>query len=247
MKLNLKKALGITTGLATVAVNLIATATGANAATVAGCGDAPAGGTLTNEGSYCQLVFDTAGSHEWTLPAGITGLTALLVGGGGGSGPGYGSSTGGGWGYGGNGGDVVYSDLSTEPASTVLTAVVGDGGAAAAGTSTATAGGSSSISSTSGALATAVGGIGDSGYGGAYTGTYAGYYGNGAGVNGTSTSEAGLNPKNDVAAPSLFSDLNYEYGRGGIVYQDTAGAQTIGQGGSVVAVADWSEVQGAGT
>ena len=247
MKLNLKKALGITTGLATVAVNLIATATGANAATVTGCGDAPTGGTLTNEGSYCQLVFDTAGSHDWTLPTGITGLTALLVGGGGGSGPGYGSTTGSGWGYGGNGGDVVYADLSSETAGTVVSAVVGDGGTAAAGATAATAGSSSTVSVSSSVIKEAVGGIGDSGYGGAYSGAYYGYYGDGAGVNGTSSSSAGLNPKTDSSAPTIFSTLDYEYGRGGIVYQDTAAPQTIGQGGSVVAVADWSEIQGNGT
>ena len=247
MKITNKKALGLVTGIATLAVNLVATATGANAATITGCGDEPVGGTLTNEGSYCQLVFDTAGSHDWTLPTGISGLTALLVGGGGGSGPGYGTSTGQGWGYGGNGGDVVYSDLSSEPAGTVVTSVVGDGGVAAAGTTAATAGGSSTVSVASSIVKEAVGGIGDSGYGGNYTGAYYGYYGDGGGVNGNSSTYAGLNPKNDSSAPTIFKNLDYEYGRGGIVYQDTAGAQTIGQGGSVTAIADFSELQGNGT
>ena len=246
MKPNLRKALGITTGLATVAMNLIATSTGANAATVTGCGDSPVGATLTNEGSFCQVVFDTVGSHDFTLPTGISGLTALLVGGGGGSGPGF-SQIGTGWGYSGQGGNVTYSDLSSQAAATVLTTVVGDGGAAATPTAQAVSGGESTISASTTVLASAAGGLGNAGDNNSVAPTFFGYYYDAKGLAGGSATNAGLNPKNDISAPTLFANLDYEYGRGGRIYDTTPGAQTIGQGGSVTAIALLSEVEGAGT
>lgn len=114
-----------TLGAGVVGLGSVGVATPTFAAPVPGCGDEPAGGSLTESGGVCTLVFDTPGSYDWTLPPGISGLNALVVGGGGGTR----AFTDGGYAWGGHAGKVRYVDLTAQTAGQTLTATVGAGSA----------------------------------------------------------------------------------------------------------------------
>ena len=73
------------------------------------CGTAPTGGTLTQAGDYCQVVFETPGDYSLTVPTSSNQLFALVVG----AGSGVQGAAGDGEGYAGNAGRVVYKDLSS--------------------------------------------------------------------------------------------------------------------------------------
>ena len=77
-------------------------ATAAQAYTEADCGTEPTGAflSLIND-DICSLTFNSTSDTDWTIPAGIDRLAAVLVGGGGGSV----SFVGGG--YAGGGGEVI--------------------------------------------------------------------------------------------------------------------------------------------
>ena len=88
------------------------------------CPAGPEGATLVS-GTTCQLILATAGETTVTLPAGITKLSAVLLGGGGG---GY-ETAGLGGGAGGTVGEHMTFPTSTNT-SVVLDVIVGAGGAA---------------------------------------------------------------------------------------------------------------------
>ncbi|MBY0538355.1 DUF2341 domain-containing protein [Patescibacteria group bacterium] len=96
-----------------------------------------------------QVVFSTAGSSTFTVPAGVTNVTVKAWGAGGGSGAG--AATGGGGAGAGAGGGFVQANLTTIPAEN-LSIFVGGGGA---GGSTATSAGAGGGGGYSGVLRTA--------------------------------------------------------------------------------------------
>lgn len=107
--------------LSAVALAAISGATPAFAA--ADCGVAPVGATLTVlSPTTCELDFSAAGVYDWTVPAEIYGLQALLVGAGSGSGS---NET---LGYAGYSGEVRYVDYSAAAAGGIVDVVVGAGG-----------------------------------------------------------------------------------------------------------------------
>jgi hypothetical protein len=73
-------------------------------------------------------IFNVVGTTSWTVPAGVTSVSALIVGGGGGGG----RDNGGG---GGGGGVIVNTNIAVTPGAS-MSIVVGSGGAAAVSTST---------------------------------------------------------------------------------------------------------------
>lgn len=96
-----------------------------------------------------EAIFTTTGSNSWVVPAGVTSISAVCIGGGGG---GDASASGG---SGGRGGDLrYYNNLSVTPGET-LTITVGAGGTAGA---TPTAGGFSRIARSATTLLEAGGG-----------------------------------------------------------------------------------------
>ena len=227
-------------GAGAVGLTMISAASPAMAAPA--CGTVPAGATLTIVGgTTCQLDFAAAGSYNWTLPAGVSGLQALLVGGGSGA---WGDTN---IGYGGYGGLVRYVDYSTATAGTSAAIVVGAAGVSdevdptngedsevtiSAVTSTAT-GAVFNITGDcqpEGSL-TVIAGNGDgageqlSGFGQPCEGNYA----------------AGINPSVDAAdsfanpVPAIFASLNTDFGLGGrvLVTGDTlpTDASLAGTGG----------------
>ena len=122
--------------------------------------------------------FTTVGTTSWTVPAGVTSVSALIVGGGGGGG----TDNGGG---GGGGGVIVNTNIAVTPG-TSMSIVVGSGGAAAASTSTVGSnggnssfaglvavggGGGGSLLSTIGANGGSAGGRGGAAAAGAVSGT----------------------------------------------------------------------------
>ncbi|MFM9878222.1 MAG: hypothetical protein ACKVOG_10340 [Rhodoglobus sp.] len=231
---------------------------------VEGCGDAPAGATLTKTDGVCQLDFPV-GTYNWTVPAGLTSLFAVIVGGGGGA---YadGSSAG----YSGDGGAVLYADLTAAAAGSTATIVAGDAGASG---DEPTDGENSSV--TAGSTTTAPGGFAG-GFIGNYciiNGDFSVYVGNGDGSGGAADLGGdcsvdlgpGVNPFDGdldtygMAVPSIFASLNAALGAGGRVLEtpdaltpdvDLAGT---GQGASVFYVSgdpssipDFNETAGSG-
>jgi hypothetical protein len=202
----------------------------AQALSVDGCGDQPTDGTLTRTGDICQVVFDSEGSYTYTLPTGVTGLYALLAGGGGGGEIGgipvrtY---------YAGEGGSVSYVDYSSASAGDVLTISVGAGGTSA---STSTAGESTTVTRSS-VTSTAAGGDGgdwndycsivgggDFGHGnGSRTDASSG----GAACTDVSRYGRGIIPSSahadsaSTSVPSIFLGINTEFGHGGRILVDT--------------------------
>lgn len=122
--------------------------------------------------TYTVVKFATAGSCTWTVPFGVTSITALAVGGGGGGGGGSGTyavssstSDSGGAGSGGGGGNIVTGSGSVTGGQS-LSIVVGAGGARGGGASWGSPGGcgtngsSSSISDISLSASGGNGGLG---------------------------------------------------------------------------------------
>lgn len=90
-----------------------------------------------------QVAFTTTGTQNWTVPVGITEISAVVVGGGGGGG---GGESGRNQGVsGGAGGGLAYGTFTVTPGE-VLTIVVGTGGAGGASSNDGNAGNPSTIS-----------------------------------------------------------------------------------------------------
>lgn len=226
---------------ALLSTSLLGSVTNATAANVDGCGLEPDGGTLRAIEGICELDF-AVGIRTWSLPAGIAGLHALILGAGGGA-----VSTGDGTdqGYAGAGGEVEYMDLTTSVGGDTITVVVGDGGARGY-QSAAADGGDSSVSVNGGTPVVADGGIagdaGDWGWGFCGRGTFGENVG--AGVADPVPSDPGywltcsgggpgIVADSDPDAPAIFDGFTYEVGHGGGVYIDVFHTQRSGDGGSV--------------
>ncbi len=220
-----------------VSTSMFGSVTAANAANVDGCGLEPDGGNLENISSVCELTFNSPGSYSWTLPAGIAGLHAIVVGGGGGA---WGGST---VGYAGDGGGVDYVDLTSAVANDTITGNVGEGGSTAVeegqtptdgdNTTLSVNGGSNYVGS-GGSMAAFTLGFCSAGISGLW-GEGEGAAGVGVVNNGGSCTGGGpgIVPENDSDAPTIFDGFTTELGRGGGVFTDTTPAQTPGRGGSV--------------
>jgi len=77
-----------------------------------------------------EAVFTSVGTTNWTVPNGVTSISAVTIGGGGGGAIGDPSN----YGSGGSGGGLAYgNNISVTPGES-LTVIVGDGGASASGT-----------------------------------------------------------------------------------------------------------------
>lgn len=195
------------------------------------CGTAPTGGTLTQSGDYCQLVFSTPGDYSFTVPTSANELFALVVGGGAGAITDANSSH---EGYAGSAGKVHYKDM-TDSINSPLSIHVGTGGTSGTDFSAAN-GGDSSVSSPStsnyavsfGAAGTQTtdntwcqitnwtGGVlavgeGSRTVGSTSTNGHMCVGGNGLGVN----PSLGNVDSEGASAPEIFSDLNYTFGTGG--------------------------------
>jgi hypothetical protein len=143
-----------------------------------------------------QVLFTTTGTQSWTVPVGITEISAVVVGGGGGGGGGESGKNDGV--TGGAGGGLAYGTIDVTPGET-LTIVVGVGGTGGPSGSSGTAGGASSIAR--GATVLLQGGGGQFGQaratgtrtGGASTGTEreGGGAGGNSGGNSTDTGSGG--------------------------------------------------------
>ena len=195
------------------------------------CGTAPTGGTLSQSGDYCQLVFSTPGDYEFTVPASANQLFALVVGSGAGAttdpNPNH-------EGYAGSAGKVHYKDMS-DSIDMPLSIHIGEGGPSGHDSALSNGSDSSVSSPTSSNYAVSYGALGtQTGYnthcdvpdwtGGLIS------VGEGARTadNLTATSNAclngqgkGVNPSlgdvdsAGVTAPEIFSDLNQTFGTGG--------------------------------
>ncbi|MEN9993210.1 MAG: hypothetical protein RLY83_780 [Actinomycetota bacterium] len=132
-------------GLATVGFGLIGIGSSlfaAPAMAAVNCGTAPTGGTLTQSGDYCQLVFSTPGDYTFTVPASANQLFALVVGGGAGATTDANAYH---EGYAGSAGKVHYKDMSDSIAYD-LSIHIGEGGPSGSD-SALTNGSDSSVSS----------------------------------------------------------------------------------------------------
>jgi hypothetical protein len=109
-----------------------------------------------------EVAFTTAGTTSWTVPTGVTSVSAVVVGGGGGGG-GHSTTNVAGSGGGGGGGLRWINTLAVTPGETI-TVVVGAGGTGSA-TTTGGTGGTSSLARGASNLINATGGSG-----GPYTG-----------------------------------------------------------------------------
>jgi hypothetical protein len=131
-----------------------------------------------------QVEFTTAGSGTWTVPAGISQISVVCIGGGGGGSASAGTSNASGGG--GGGGGLGYALLSVT-AGEDLSYVVGAGGAGgASGTASGTNGGDSTLSRGATVLVSGLGGTGGQSLGDGVT-TFAGgsYTGDGGGNGGS--------------------------------------------------------------
>ena len=103
--------------------------------------------SLTPAIARSWYTFTTIGSQTWTVPAGITSIKLAMVGGGAGGRSGAGSTSSGG---GGGAGAVLYFPTYAVTPGSVLTIVVGAGGARAAAGSDTTISGTGSTTQTAG-------------------------------------------------------------------------------------------------
>ena len=210
-------------------------------AALADCGAEPTGGDLTWDSAtnVCTLTFDTEGEYSWT-PATVTGLQAIIAGAGGGANAL--NSTG----YAGDGGRVLYVDLSEEVAGASLRISVGDGGISG---ETPTPGDNSIIQGVD--LYPANGGDAGTGYPNfcALNGSNSTYVGLGDGAKNDTTTRSGevcgtaglgIKPSlgdrdfNNLPVPSLFRNYAIALGSGGVLRDNqTLPTQTPGQGASV--------------
>ncbi len=242
-------------GIAIIGLGSAFLATPAQAFTLADCGTAPAGATLTFAGNLCKLTFSTPGTYSFTTPASVAGLSVLLVGGGGGtshSAPVGGSPVN--IGYAGSGGKVTYADFSSASPNETFAITVGAGGASSL--LGAPDDGQSSTISKGSILASALGGA--KGTGAIYClfqGNTFDYIGVGDGAGGNTTSRAGeecvpapgVNPSlaaadsNGQQASTLFASFNQEFGAGGklIAMPATLPSRAPGAGANVVVDISW--------
>ena len=130
--------------------------------------------TTTTVGTDTVVTFTAVESCDWTVPAGVGSVWAVVVGGGGASGAGVSNQW---WGAGGGGGQVTSQTISVNSGNTISLSVgaggaTGDGSASSFGSLTANGGKTPTNS-------TAVGGVSGSGMNGGSGG--AGTTGNGGG------------------------------------------------------------------
>ncbi len=245
------------TGIATFSIGLIGLGTTmiASPATAAiDCGTAPAGGTLTQGGDYCQVAFSTPGDFGFNVPSSATELYSLVAGAGSGVDIFDGAS-----GYAGNGGQVKFTDL-TASLTLPLAIHVGLGGASNPTGSEVNAGGDSSVNSGS-QSGVAFGGVTNARD---HKCNFTGYMGQLGVGNGARTAADindlsvactgheghGVNPHNgDVdsagsAVPTIFSDLDQNFGEGGIAQLDTVmpSGLDVGSGANLVVTMASSEI-----
>ena len=204
----------------------------ANAASLADCGTAPSGGTLSFSNNTCTLTFDSDGSYTFITPSVLSGLAAVISGAGGGA---YVRNA---EGYAGNGGKVVYADLANSPANDMLLIVVGDGGTSG---ENPTAGADSGITYNGGLNNVGAEGGGAGSMANSYcalNGSYSTYIGFGIGASGLDSSgpndacvySRGVNPSLDHADSNgtartlaTLADYNSELGKGGIAVDSSLG------------------------
>jgi len=131
-----------------------------------------------------DAVFTTAGTYSWTVPAGVTSINALAIGGGGSSGYSNGNA--------GGGGGLSYTNaISVTPGETITVTVGGPGAYGSSTTRATRTGGNSSVSRGATVLVTAGGGGGSFGF---ETGTNSpSSGGTGTGGNGGSGAEGNSN------------------------------------------------------
>lgn len=216
------------------------------AATIADCGTAPAGGTLTITGDVCQLTFSAPGTYTFTTPSSSEGLAGLLVGGGGGA-----ESSGGqfqNFGYAGSGGKVIYVDLTAAESGEELSITVGGGGKSL--DASPASDGQPSTFSIGSTVSAAAGGLRASTQAYcAFPGNTSDYLGVGDGAGGNTTSRlgeicveapgvnpsVGTNDSNGAAPSTNFAGLNQEFGAGGklIGLPSSLPSKTVGAGANV--------------
>jgi hypothetical protein len=240
------RAIGFT-GAGALGLAALSFASPASAVTVAGCGDEPDNGVLVNNSGVCELDFALSGTFTWAVPAGITSLYGVLVGGGGGA-----LTNGSSEGYAGSGGQVSYFDYSSVVAGTVAVISVGHGGASGVTALINQDGNPTTVQFGMMGTPTTANGGASSAFGPNFcsTGlTTSVYVGPGDGAGGTAVNAMGedcvgaygpsVNPSTDadsasVPALPIFSSLDMELGAGGdvVIAPD--------------ALADWSDLDGAG-
>lgn len=237
-------------GIAIIGLGSSLLASPAMAHSLADCGTAPTGGTLTLSDNICQLTFTIPGNFSFTTPKAVKSLAALLVGAGGGADWINNASNGQNAGYAGSGGKVTYIDLSSSTAGDTVAVVVGAGGESS-NLGAAVDGGSSSLTVGANTSTAAGGGKGIWANAPSYC-TLDGafdYTGVGDGASGNSTSRAGepcravlgINPavgsvdSAGATASPLFAVFNAEFGAGGrlIGYPNALPTQVAGGGADV--------------
>jgi hypothetical protein len=219
-------------------VSAISSLTPASAAAVAGCGNTPANTTLVKLGSFCQLTLATNHSVTFNLPAGVSALHGIMVGGGAGAG---GVMVAGSTGYAGAGGAVQYFDFMGLADSAEVQLEVGAGGVSG---DSPTPGQPSSVSVTGYSSMTGNGGVvGDINNYCSFGGNYSTYVGNN--ISGTGVAPVNANGICDVDGapgenPAAGTDPNWatypttNLGKGGGVYATAPATMFPGEGGSVV-------------
>lgn len=170
-----------------------------------------------------QVEFTTTGTQTWTVPVGITEISAVCIGGGGGGGGGESGRNDGV--SGGAGGGLAYGKISVTPGE-VLTIVVGTGGNGGTSTNNGTAGGPSTISR--GATVLLSGGGGNGGLARS-TATVTG--GTGSGTQLTGSFAGGNSGGNSTDTGSGGGGAGGYSGAGGAGGTTGAGSSTAGDGG----------------
>ncbi len=227
----------------------------AMAHTLADCGTAPAGGTITLTDNVCQLTFSAPGTYNFTTPKAVAGLAALLVGGGGGADWIDNAQNGQNAGYAGSGGKVTYVDLSSSTGEDSVAITIGAGGSSSnVGTPND---GSSTTMTIGSTISTAVGG-GKGIWANAPSYCYLeganDYTGVGDGAAGQTPSRAGepcravlgINPafgaadSAGVPAPQSLAVVDQEFGAGGrlIGHPNALPTQSPGAGADVLVSVD---------
>lgn len=131
----------INIGAPAIAKAALVTATGTNASACNQVTSNATGVTALRSGQDCIVTFTNTTAVTWTVPMGVTNVSAIIVGGGGGGGDSTSSATGGG---GGGGGFFANSNISV---SGDLTIAVGAGGSGSSLTTQGATGGTSYIGS----------------------------------------------------------------------------------------------------
>lgn len=190
-------------------------------------------------GNVCQVTFNTDTSISFNLPAGVTALHGIVVGGGGGAGS---VMVAGATGYAGDGGQVQYFDYTGLAASAQVEVEVGAAGTTA---DTPTAGLPTHVTVTGHDTLTSNGGQpGSINLYCAFEGNYSTYVGNGVSGTGVSPVNAngtcdvdgaqGENPATGTNAAFWGSYPTTNLGKGGGVYSAAPTTVFPGEGGSAV-------------